>query len=236
MNYKIITDENKLREFIEWLPELAEHEKYYCCLFARKKYCEDQITSADKTQLKRFLSNKELLFGKIKQLEVEVGAYQLKNTAAPQESLALYINPNPRDLKKAAYQGIIELTKLLMNDRSNFNPHAEMMTCIQQSAGKKKYLDFDIDTKDFDFDQLKNIINVSCLEILETRGGYHILVRLEDLDPQYKKTFYNNIMALGVDQTGDQLLPVPGCTQGGFTPRFIAPNFNLKNHATTNKI
>jgi len=209
-HYKIITNENKLREFIEWLPELADNEKYYCCLFARKKYCEDQITSADKTQLKRFLA---------------IGAYQLKNIAAPQESLALYINPNPRDLKKATYQGIIELTKFLMNNRENFNPHSELMSCIQQSAGKKKYLDFDVDTKDFDFDKLKDIINVSCLEIIETRGGYHILVKLDDLDPKYKKTFYKDIVALGVDQTGDQLLPVPGCTQGGFTPRFIKPNF-----------
>ena len=24
-----------------------------------------------------------------------------------------------------------------------------------------------------------------------------------------------------VDQTGDQLLPVPGCIQGGFSPKFI---------------
>lgn len=221
MTYNIITNPDQLKAFINWLPELKPHEKYYCCLFARKKYCEDGVQSSDKAQLKRFVTDKERLFDKISQLEVKLGAYQLKNASAPQESLALYINPNPRDLKKAAYNGMIKLTELLRDDNRAFNPHSEMMTCIQQSRGQKIFLDFDVDNKDFDFSQLNGIINTDCLEIVKTRGGFHILVRLKDLDPAYKKSFYKDISALGVDQTGDQLLPVPGCVQGGFTPRFI---------------
>ncbi len=223
MNYQIIQDQQKLLEFIEWLPDLADNEKYYCCLFARKKYCADQLKSSDKSQLKRFLSDKKRLYEKIKQLEVEQGAYKLKHSIAPQESLALYINPNPRNLKSATYDSIIRLTELLRKDNNNFNPQAEVMSCIQRSVGSKYYLDFDVDTKDFDFTQLPNIINTDCLTVVETRGGYHLLVRLDKLEATYKKSFYNQIVALGVDQTGDQLLPVPGCTQGGFVPRFIYP-------------
>ena len=221
MNYQIISDKEKLLAFIDWLPKLEANEKYYCCLFARKKYCADLIKSNDKTQLKRFLSDKAKLYQKIKQLEVPVGAYQLKDIAAPQESLALYINPNPRNLKKATYDGIIKLTQLLKNDNKNFNPHAELLSCIQKTIGRKIYLDFDVDFKDFDFDKLDGIINPSCMDIVETRGGYHLLVRLAEIEKVYKKTFYKNISALGVDQTGDQLLPVPGCVQGGFVTRFI---------------
>ena len=171
--------------------------------------------------MKRFLSDKARLYQKIKQLEVPLGAYQLKDIAAPQESLALYINPNPRNLKKATYDGIIKLTQLLKNDNKNFNPHAELLSCIQKTIGRKIYLDFDVDFKDFDFDKLNGIINPSCMDIVETRGGYHLLVRLAEIEKVYKKTFYKNISALGVDQTGDQLLPVPGCVQGGFIPKFI---------------
>jgi hypothetical protein len=221
VNYKIITDKEALLDFIDWLPELEDNEKFYCCLFARKKYCEDQLQSNDKSQLKRFLSDKKRLYDKIKQLEVEVGAYKLKSIDAPQASLALYINPNPRNLKKATYDGIIKLTELLKNDNKNYNPHSELMSCIQRSVGRKIYLDFDIDIKPFDFTQLKGVINESCLQIVETRGGYHLLVKLKEVLPEYKKSFYNKIKAMGVDQTGDQLLPVPGCIQGGFTPKFL---------------
>ncbi|MCE7994576.1 MAG: hypothetical protein HEP71_21535 [Roseivirga sp.] len=221
MNYEIITEPEKLREFIAWLPVLKPHEKFYACLFSRKKYAGDLIKGNDKSQIKRFLSDKDRLFDKIRQLEVAVGTYKLKHSDVPQESLALYINPNPRDLKKATYDGIIRLTELLKSDSPNHNPHAELLNCIQKSSGKKVYLDFDIDTKDFDFDKLRAVINTNCLTIVETHGGYHLLVKVEDVQPEFRKSFYNDIHTMGVDQTGDQLLPVPGCTQGGFTPRFV---------------
>ena len=124
-------------------------------------------------------------------------------------------------MKKATFDGIIKLTQLLKNDNKNFNPHAELLSIIQKTISRKIYLDFDVDFKDFDFNQLKDIINLSCMDIVETRGGYHLLVKLKEIEKQYKKTFYQKITALGVDQTGDQLLPVPGCVQGGFVPRFI---------------
>ena len=137
--------------------------------------------------MKRFLSDKARLYQKIKQLEVPFGAYQLKDIAAPQESLALYINPNPRNLKKATYDGIIKLTQLLKNDNKNFNPHAELLSCIQKTISRKIYLDFDVDFKDFNFDKLKDIINLSCMDIVETRGGYHLLVRLAEIEKVIKR-------------------------------------------------
>ena len=39
--YKIITDKEKLLDFINWLPELRNGECYYVSLLARKKYCKD---------------------------------------------------------------------------------------------------------------------------------------------------------------------------------------------------
>lgn len=220
MTYEIIKDAQLLRDFIEWLPDLQEGEKFYCCLFARKKYLPS-MRSSDKSQLRRFLSDKKRLFNKIEQLEVKMGAYQIKGEPAPSESLVLYINPNPRSLEKASFDSIIQLTELLKRKNKNFNPYQEVMSTIQKSVGNKVYLDFDIDEKDFDLNRLDGVLNRSCLRIVQTRGGYHVLVKLEEIEPHFKKTFYQNMMALGVDQSGDQLLPVPGCTQGGFMPRFV---------------
>lgn len=203
------------------MPDLQESEKYYCALFSRKKYSQKSNQKGGKAQLKRFLTDKERMYNKICQLETKRGTYNIFGEEVEEESLALYINPNPRSLLKATYNSIIEMTRMLRDDKGSFNPHAEVMSCVQRSIGTKVFLDFDIDYKPFDASQLDQFINRDCVDILETRGGYHILVRLKDNKPEYKSKFYNGIKSLDVDQVGDQLIPIPGCTQGGFIPKFI---------------
>jgi len=221
MNYKIIQDEKLLRDFIDWLPELEPDEKFYGSLFARKKYAPNSDLKSDKSKLKRFVTKKEHLFDKLKQMEVEEGTYQISGRPAPQESLAIYLNPNPRNLRQAAFEGIIQLSKLLKDGKKHFDPQSEMLTVIHNTVGRKIYLDFDIDYKPFDPSQLDTFINRDAVEILETRGGFHLLVNLKKIAPEHKSTFYKGMLSLDVDQTGDQMLPIPGCTQGNFIPHFL---------------
>lgn len=220
MNYKIIEDEKQLKEFIEWLPELEPNEQYFVSLFARKKYCESIIHSNDKTQLKRFTAKKDRLLSKIKQLECEVESYTLKNNVAvPQESLVLYITPNPRDMVRATYNIMKKCVDLLHTNASGYNLHAEALSSVQRSRGTSWFCDFDIDTKDIDLAKIKTVLPDDAYEILETRGGYHILIKTK-VAPKTKwhkqlREFYE------VDQVGDQFIPVPGCVQGGFIPKFL---------------
>ena len=185
-----------------------------------KKYCNTIIHSNDKTQLKRFTSKKERLLSKIKQLECSVGSYTLKNNvSAPQESLVLYISPNPRDMVRATYNVIKRSIDLLQTKSIGFNIHAEALSAVQRSAGTKYFCDFDVDNKDIDISLIKDILPDDAYEILETRGGYHILIKTK-VAP--KTRWHNQLRAIyDVDKTGDQFIPVPGCVQGGFIPRFI---------------
>lgn len=219
MNYRIIEDEEALSKFINWLPNLTDNETFYLSLFARKKYFSQLIKSNDKTQLKRITSNKERMIEKIRQLEVKVGSYKLKETVAPQESLVLYIHPNPRNMQKATFRLMRKCTDLIESNAIGFNLQAESLSAIQKSKSKSHFVDFDIDDKDIDLSPMKNILPKNAYEILETRGGFHILVKAQ-IAPKTK--WHQQIMTtFNVDVSGDQMIPVPGCVQGGFVPRFI---------------
>lgn len=236
MNYKIITDKEKLLEFIEWLPELKPTEKYYLCLFARSKYTKDEHgvngiahIKSDKAQLKRFTSDKQRMFDKIWQLECPIGAYKQRDVIIPQQALALYISTNPRDMWKATPNSLVKLAQCIRDHNHLGNPHQEVLSEIQRTKGTTHYIDFDLDVPSgtiLEPDQVKtlvaNQVNIDAASILRTRGGYHILIDPKKVHPIFKNSFYRGLSSIsGVDQTGDQMIPVPGTYQGGFTPHFI---------------
>lgn len=226
-NYKIILDEDELRRFIDWLPDCEENEQFYLALFTRKKYlingADHPWIKADKNHLTRFTSTKERLFDKIWKLESPLGSYTVKgkeNTTftVPQETLALYISPNPRDLWKATIQGAIDLMKVVQCQGKNSNPHQEILSTIHRTCSRKEVVTFDVDEKNpAILEQFKEICGTA-VDIVETRGGYHCLVHPKEMP---KNTRWHQELSKLSDITGDALLPVPGCTQGNFSPKFI---------------
>ena len=236
-NYQIIVDESVLNDFISWLPDLKDHERYYCALFGRKKYAEEaglKSIKSDNQQLGRFIARKNKIVEKIRHLEIAQGRYLQKGVVMPQEALAMYITPNPRDLRKASYKSISAISEMLLN-QNNFNVHNEVLSQIHQSKSYTAYVHFDIDNKDFDVHVLQRYVNVEALKVMQTRGGYHILVDPNKVSTKYQQTFYKNIMSIeGIDvvskrrkseysedDEADFMLPIAGTYQGGFMPKFV---------------
>lgn len=232
-HYKIVQNREELESFIELLPECKKNEQYYVTLLARSKYLADRSSiKSDKQALKRFTSTKSMLYTKIKQLETNFGNYFLDGQPIPQEALALYIMPNPRDLQLAGKNLLKSLADLITKEYNGWNPHKEAMNEIQKTSSNRRFIDFDYDTnisvEEFIQRYLSNqsefrfLINNDALKIVKTRGGFHVLVEVSKVDPNYKNTWYQSLTK-GADVKGDCLLPVPGCVQGplDFTPYII---------------
>lgn len=230
MNYKIINDEAMFRDFISWLPVLKKDECFYMVLMARKKYCKGLPEgvpgiSRDKAQLRRFtVADISMMYDKVKQLECELGSYVSERIAIPNEALALYITPNPRNLQKAAKESLIRLANLVTEPYNGYNPHQEVMSITQKSCSRKWVVDFDFDDMDFSkefSDVLVNCVDTSVVSVVKTRGGFHLLVHTDRLEGHSVKNWYKCISGMGCDVKGDSLLPVVGCCQGGHTPYFL---------------
>lgn len=219
MNYQIIKDEEALREFIEWLPELKHNEIYYFSLFARKKYFP--ALSSDKAQLKRFTSRKDLMYAKIKQLECELGSYTQGNLSIPNEALALYISINPRNMELATKKALKIFVDLVTAPYNGYNPQSEVLNELQVAAGTRHYFDLDFDKVDL-AETLKEVDKVipNKYFVLKTKNGFHVLIDSANLTPQETKSWFKSLTKLpGYDaRGGDNLVPVPGCVQGDHVP------------------
>lgn len=217
MNYKIIQDKEELLNFLEWLPDNTNEQKYYISLMARKKY--NPIIPSDKQCLKRLVSNKKDIVSKLEQLETKLGTYRIADLQVPNNALVVYLSINPSDLKRASYNTSIALIRKIQEGLVP-NPKSVALDEIQKSL-IKNFVTFDIDSKE-NFKENENklidILGYSWYNYIETHGGYHLIV-----DPKQCKNqgwYLNLLKAFKIDQKGSLLNPIPGTIQGDFIPRF----------------
>jgi len=238
--HEIIRDYMALEQFVTWLPDLEEHERFFLCLQARKKYMPT-LKASDKTQLKRFTSRKETLIDKIRQLECPVGCYRTKEgEVIPDEGIALYITLNPRDMRKATFTGAKALIDMIQKADNgglpDFNPHSEILSCIHKSKGRSTFVHFDVDRPTGDeadenapksdlstegvWKKAVEIVGEKAVSVIETRGGCHLMIDPSKVVSEHKNWYPMIVKQIHSDQTGDLMVPVVGCCQGGFVPRF----------------
>ena len=106
----------------------------------------------------------------------------------------------------------------------NVNVYQESLTAIHKSVGRKLFVDVDFDNVEIEptVKQIGNFINPDAVKILETRGGFHAIIRLDAIEERYVKSWYNNITSPeGADIAGDTLIPIPGTYQGGWVPQLF---------------
>lgn len=228
MNYKIVSDEQALDDFIQRLPPHLDSEVYYLTMFGRHKYCQDFPNMRDDGQLSRFVSKKDQIKEKLLRLESPVGSYVRNDRIVPQEAIAIYICMNPKSLPKANRNLLVELAKRVADGDTNFNPISMATTEIHRAPSRKFFVDFDFDNvadRPALYVQVKNLFGSDdCFLFINTRGGVHVVVLLEKVRGM-KINWYKTLADMeGCDVRGaDSLTPIPGCFQGGYTPNIWRP-------------
>jgi len=238
---QLILNEEALDQFCtEVLPELTMHECFFIMLAARNKY----LTEEQKTQyqlrkgsdmLCRVLckSNnfKDVKRAILKMTPVEGLYTDSTGKDIPHNAYVVFITPNPRGTLKAVPNVVNHLVGYLVNQGNPVNMDNAVYSEIHKSCSRKKYFDIDVDFHTDDdltylVQEILNILKRSRTKIVKTRGGVHILLDLETIDPEIEKTWYKSFIDLRLDPKyksaieliSDSMVPVPGCTQGGLHP------------------
>lgn len=233
MTYNIIKDEEELKKFIEWLPDLEQDEGYYISLLCRRKYNSDKKIPSNMDMIKRTVTSKKHLLMSIRQFEIKKGQYSVNEIELDDEALAMYILPNPRSYRKTWSMMAMNAITFLENNQSFPNPESYSLSCLAKCPSKKRFIDVDIDLNEGDeisieslYEYLDDKINKDAIDaIIRTRGGYHVLINQEKILIDYKKTWYSQISEMKNDKfkdvsiNSDRMLPIPGCIQGGFVPK-----------------
>jgi hypothetical protein len=156
--------------------------------------------------------------------------------------MALYITLNPRCMLKATYaaaKAMVDLIQKHSINQHDINPHSEALTQIHRAKSRSVFVHFDADypskpTQDVPTIQevyaaVREIVGAEAVTIIQTRGGLHVLVDPKTVESETKNWYpivcksLNFGGRLTIDQTGDLMVPVVGCNQGGFTPNFYRP-------------
>jgi hypothetical protein len=216
---QLILDEEELKKFVDGLPvDSVGDFGYFIMLFARKKYG----APADYT-LNRNCVHQDHIISTIKKQQIPSECYvDSHGNPLPATSLAYYINPVPRSYKTASFRLLSNLAGMLATNPTKVkNPKSLALTALQTSKAlnfRINHFDLDLEDKD-EIGEIFKFVNPSAVTLIETRGGYHVLISADQVEDQYQKSYYQNISKFKhCDVKGDGLLPIPGTNQGGFCP------------------
>lgn len=220
--HKIIFDEDELDRFIDWLPRLERSECFYFHLLIKKKYSPVELNIRH-TLLDRFVGYKKNIKKKIKRLEIPLGEYVIDGVTIPPECLVLYMHPNPRCHQKAAKNMIKTLVDKVTKEYDNFKIDHVALTELHTAKSRSFVVDFDFDDVEYEVvkSEIDKVINEDAYAVVKTAGGFHLMVTVGKVSPEFKRIWHNGLDNIGADAVGDNMIPVPGTIQGNHIVHFI---------------
>lgn len=241
--HKFIHDEEQVRKFHDLLAPLKEDESYFVALGVRTKYMTKEerkaICAADKMMARKLVKNSDFktYLRVLKSFEIpEDGYTSVTNETLPANVLAIYGNVNSSSGKLAYQHFNTEVTKLLVDgkDKRFSGLDSVLMTAYQTKATvTRKLIDIDCDVPKEGLETVKLFVKEfknkgAEVYVVQTRGGYHILVDKNTIKFNYNETIsiYDEVVKTKfghaeVMYNKDGAVPIPGTIQCGFKVKFV---------------
>ena len=219
---------------------------------ARRKYFPELSTSQTVLRSCDFpcnSNNDENRFVLIlRRLQIQQGSYKDKKSGKelPSEAFAIYLTVDPlneiRAYNKLQKQMADRFEKLISNvlfkessadcdmtdnQPTNLNLESVYKSCLH-SCPEKGFKKLDVDSKDDDnINKLKALFvenDITPHLIVETKGGYHVILNTQKLSSESQKNLYvfstQNKNWMSIEKTGC-LVAIPGTLQAGFRVKMV---------------
>lgn len=221
---------------------------------ARRKYFKELSCSQTTMRTSIFpcntKNNEEMLLSALTKLEVKSGCYKDQKTGQglPSEAFAIYMTVDPLN-EVRAYNNLQKqisdrITDMLLksasigndtnenntnDDNLNHNLNIEKVykSCLH-SCPEKAFKKLDVDSKEENnIDKLKTLFkdnNIVPHLVVETKGGYHVVLNVKNLTKDSQRNLYNfsqeNNTWMSIEKPGC-LIAIPGTLQAGFKVRMV---------------
>lgn len=251
---KIVGDEKILTDFLSHFPTLIDDEVFFLSLSARNKYLTDderEQFDLGRTEMfsRQIAYDHEGILMAIARMEADLAVRKTRNgSEIPHHCLVTYFNVHPSSTIDA-YTGFKaqldhhfnETFNAIRNGNgTNYEPflrsRTHLMNHIQKSKSRRIYIDIDVDCDEPVLShEALNHVTLGLFEsdihhmIVETQGGYHVLVNREELNAYNKSgehkiklheyiTEANKMVRLHGGEVvfnKNAMVPLPGTYQAG---------------------
>lgn len=226
--YKLVWSEEEIKRMADFLK--TSENTYMMNMSIRKKY--DPSVQVKTTWVHRKVLNHvsaHQFVRMVKSYQVEKGLYVDDNeNSIDEKALVLYMSINPRDPMSACQKLFHDLSDAFTDKSAPIitNTHGQILKHLQSSCTNKRFHTLDIDDKSLEGDVkiLIQNLHLPVATVIETRGGFHILLDSEKLSKEQRTGIYqwkiNLENANMVEYLKDAFCPIPGTIQGGFCVHF----------------